>query len=111
MPERGVDGEDLGVGDVADGPGLGGLVPVDGDRHVDVHHRRGPGVGQVLRGGPHDRPTAGALQRGDGRAEPAAAEQERVTGGDAGRDGQVPAMRVVRRLQTEELPGVHGSEP
>ena len=37
--ERGVDGEDLGVADVADGPGLGDLRPRR-PGHVDVHHRR-----------------------------------------------------------------------
>ena len=40
--------------------------------------------------------------------EPAAAEQEAVPGADAGRDRQVPAHGVVRRLQSQPLARVHG---
>ena len=77
VAERGVDGEDLAVADVAHGAGLGDLVAVDGDRDVDVEHLARLGVRQVLAGRPHQRPPARALEGRDRRAEPAATEQER----------------------------------
>ena len=55
LAERGVDGEDLAVADVADGAGLGDLVAVDGERHVDVEHLARLGVRQVLGGRPDAR--------------------------------------------------------
>ena len=107
LPEGGVHGEDLAVADVADGAGLGDLLAGDRDRDVDVHDRRRVGVGQVLRGGPHHGPAGAPLEGGDGGAEPAAAEEELVAGGDAGRDGQHPAHRVVGGLEAEPGGGVH----
>ena len=111
MAEGGVDGEDLGVAHVADRPGLadGGALHRDGD--VDVHDRRGPGVGEVLGGGPHQRPAGGALEGLDGGTQSAAAEQEAVAGAEVGRDREVPAVGVVGRLQAEEREGIHGGRP
>ena len=84
-------------------------LPVTGDGHVDVHHRRRPGVGEVLGGGPDHRPTGGRLEGRDRGAQPAAAEQEHVPGAEPGHHRQVPAVRVVGRLEPEELPGVHAA--
>ena len=97
--------------DVADGAGLRDAAALHRDRDVDVHDRRRVGVGEVLRGGPHDRPARGALEGGDGGAEAAAAEEELVAGGDARGDRQDPAVGVVRRLEPEPGGGVHGPEP
>ena len=74
--ERGVDGEDLPVADVADGAGLGDLVADDGEGHVDVEDLALLRVLQVLRRRPDARPPRGALHGGDGRAQAAAAEEE-----------------------------------
>ena len=106
-PEGGLDGEDLGVADVGDGPGLGDRLAGDRHDHVDVHHRRRAGVGEVLGGGPDERSTGGRLQRLDRGGQTAAAEQEHVPGAEAGHHRQVPAVRVVGRLEAEELAGVH----
>ena len=90
--ERGVDGEDLAVADVADGPGLGDRRAVDGDGDVDVHDRRRRGVGEVLRGRPDQRPP--------GRAPPAPRwprrARSRRTGTVAGGDARATTGRYQR---------------
>ena len=92
VPEGGVDGEDLPVADVADGPGLGDLVALDGDGDVDVEDLAGRGVRQVLRRGPHALAAARALQRRDGGAEAAPAEQEAAPRDQPRADLQRPAV-------------------
>ena len=109
MAERGVDREDLPIGDVADGAGLRHLMALDGQRHVDVDDLAGPGVRQVLGGRPDGRPPGRALERLDRGAEPGAAEQEGAARADPRGDRQLPAEPVVRRLEPEEGPCVHAS--
>ena len=86
--ERGVDGEDLGVADVADGPGLGDAAPVGGQRDVDVEDRRAAG----RRTGTAPSPTRPGARWCASRAAMAApsaapAEQEGAAGRDAGVTG------------------------
>ena len=107
MAERGVHRQDLTVPDLATDAGLGGAVTGHGDRHVEVHDLLDHGEAEVLGGGPHDGPFGRRLHRGDRCAEPAAAEQEPAAGGDAVGDRQVPAVRVVGRLQAQPVGGVH----
>ena len=83
VAEGGVDGEDLAVGDVAHGAGLRHLVPLDGERDVDVDELAGAGEREVLGGRPDRLPPARALHRGDRGAEPGAAEHEVAARADA----------------------------
>jgi hypothetical protein len=108
--EGGVDGEDLGVGHVADDPALRDAAPLGGQRDVDVEHRRRVGVREVLGRRPDDRAPTGGLEGRDGGAECAPTEQERADGRDGWGHGQHPPHRVVRGLEAEPGPGVHRSD-
>ena len=77
----------------ADGPGLGHPVALGGQRHRQVEHRAGRGVGQVLGGGPHRGPARRRLQRHQGGTQPAPAEEEVARGGQLGHDRQPPVER------------------
>ena len=81
LAEGGVDGEDLAVGDVAHGAGLGHLVPFDGEDDIDVDDLAGAGVGEVLGRRPDRRAPRRALHGGDRRPEAGTPEQEVTAGG------------------------------
>src|SRR5262249_45492419 len=65
-------------------------------------------IREILCRRPHELASCDRLQRGDGGAEPAAAEEEAgVADADAALDGQHPAMGIVGRLEAEELTRRH----
>ena len=108
--ERGVDGEDLLVADVADGARLGDVAA--GDRHddVEIEHRRP--CARTTDTAPSPTPAAGRWSPPSPSPPPPA--RSRRTGSRSrtrqlALDRQIPAVRVVRRLQAEEFPRVHGS--
>ena len=69
LSERGIDGEHLGVLDVAHRARLGDVMALDGEAHVDVDRPPGAGVGEVLGGRPHAGPPRRRLHRLDRRGE------------------------------------------
>ena len=107
LAERGVDGEHLGVLDVAHRPRLGDVMALDGEAHVDVDRPPGVGVGEVLGGRPHAAPPRRRLHRLDRRGEAHTAVHEPHRRHQSRRHRQLPAEAVVRGLQTEERPRVH----
>jgi hypothetical protein len=77
----------------------------------DVDDGRRPGVGEVLRGCPHQRAVGRALERLDRRAQPASAEQRAASGAQRRDDGQMPEIVVVVGAREPEEPeSVHGTQ-
>ncbi len=96
---------------MADDARLGIVLADAGRPDVEVHHAGRPGVGEVLRRGPDQRPAGGALHGRDGRGQAHAAEHEhlvRAAHADVRRQRQVPAVRIVRGAQVEEE-RIHGA--
>ena len=110
-PEGGVDGEDLGVADVGDGPGLGDRLAGDRARSrrcpspTAAGRRRGTGPWPTRAGRPVV-PSRASIAA----PRPQPPNRNMLPGAQPGHDRQVPAVRVVGRLEAEELPGVHRQE-